>query len=37
MQVGRGAVDAVLDPQRAAGLQPGAQVGLADDGVGGPP
>jgi hypothetical protein len=35
MEVGRGAVHAVLDPQRPAGAEPRVQIGLADDGVGG--
>ena len=35
VQVGRGAVDAVLDPQRPPGLQALTQVVLADDQVGG--
>jgi hypothetical protein len=35
MKVRCGAVDAVLDPQGPAGLQPVAQIVLADDGVGG--
>ncbi len=35
MEIGRGAIDAVLDPQRPPGRQPVAQIGLADDAVGG--
>ena len=35
VEIGRGAVDAVLDPQRPPGREPFDQFGLADDGVGG--